>query len=62
MSKIADGYLYTESHEWVKVVDELTVLVGVTDYAQAELGAIVFVDLPEIGSTLKAHGELGAIE
>ncbi|HOP56726.1 MAG TPA: glycine cleavage system protein GcvH [Bacillota bacterium] len=62
MSKAADGYLYTESHEWVKPLDDKTVLVGITDYAQAQLGTVVFVDLPEAGKQLKMHEELGAVE
>ena len=41
--------MYTKSHEWVKTVDETTVVVGLTDYAQDALGDLVFVNLPEAG-------------
>jgi glycine cleavage system H protein len=40
---------YTESHEWVKFIDEKTVVVGLTDFAQDSLGGIVFVNMPEEG-------------
>lgn len=54
--------LFTESHEWVQVVDEATVLVGITDFAQKELGSVVFVDLPEAGSTVEKDEVFGAVE
>ena len=38
---------YSKDHEWVKTVDETTVLVGITDYAQSELGDLVFINLPQ---------------
>ena len=41
--------MYTKSHEWVKTVDDTTVMVGLTDYAQDALGDLVFVNLPEAG-------------
>lgn len=41
--------LYTKSHEWVRMTDDTTATVGITDYAQSELGDIVFVNLPEEG-------------
>jgi len=62
MAKIVEGFLYAESHEWVKVIDGDTVLVGITDFAQKELGSIVFVDLPEVGSKLLKGTEFGAVE
>lgn len=62
MAKIVEGLLYAESHEWVKVIDGDTVLVGITDFAQKELGSIVFVDLPEVGSSLSKGSEFGAVE
>jgi glycine cleavage system H protein len=54
-------YLYTEDHEWVRVADELCVL-GITDYAQQELGEVVYVDLPEAGQVFNAGDEIGSIE
>ncbi|MBU1144960.1 MAG: glycine cleavage system protein GcvH [Firmicutes bacterium] len=62
MSKIVEGLYYTKSHEWVKVVDKNIVLIGITDFAQAQLGNVVFVDLPEVGSKLVKEEEFGAVE
>ena len=47
MSKVLDGLRYAESHEWVKVEGEFG-YVGITDYAQHQLGNIVYVDMPEV--------------
>ncbi len=52
---------YTKEHEWVRVEGAVGT-VGITDYAQSELGDVVFVDLPEKGRTLAAGVELGTIE
>ena len=54
-------YLYSREHEWVRVEDDLCVL-GITEFAQQELGEVVFVELPEIGQVFDAHDELGTIE
>lgn len=54
-------YLYSEDHEWLRVEEDVCVL-GITDFAQDELGEIVYVDLPEVGDSLSAHDELGSIE
>lgn len=48
-----DDIKYTKSHEWVKYVDESTVLVGLSDFAQSELGDLVFINLPEVGDTVE---------
>lgn len=61
MSKIVAGLLYSESHEWVKV-DGNIAIVGVSDYAQSELGDITYVDMPSQGDTVSAGEELGALE
>jgi len=53
---------YTKDHEWVKLVDDKTALVGITDYAQRELGDIVFVDVPTVGKTLNAEDTFGTVE
>lgn len=53
---------YTKSHEWVKQEDDGTVLVGLTDYAQGELGDLVFVNLPEEGDELVAGEPFGDVE
>jgi glycine cleavage system H protein len=62
MSKIVKGLYYSESHEWVKVLEDGNVLIGITDFAQGQLGNIVFVDLPEEGSRLEFGEEFGAVE
>ena len=61
MSKIIPGLLYSESHEWVKV-DGGAAIIGVTDYAQSELGDITYVDMPQKGDEVTKEGELGALE
>ncbi|MAZ49213.1 MAG: glycine cleavage system protein H [Halobacteriovoraceae bacterium] len=61
MSKIIDGYLYTEEHEWIHVEGE-TATIGITDFAQSSLGDIVFVELPEEGEELEAGNSFGVVE
>ncbi|MBQ9878197.1 MAG: glycine cleavage system protein GcvH [Bacteroidales bacterium] len=61
MSKIIDGLYYSESHEWVKVEGDIAV-VGVTDYAQAEMGDITYVDAPAEGDEFDKGEEFGALE
>ncbi len=56
-----DEYLYSKEHEWVHVEGETCVL-GVTDFAQHQLGDVVFVELPEVGQTFEADDEIGSIE
>lgn len=53
---------YTEEHEWIKPIDEQTALVGITDFAQGELGDIVYVDIPTVGKALNAGDVFGTIE
>lgn len=55
------GLLYSKEHEWVKM-DGATATVGITDYAQASLGDIVFVELPRVGATLQQFGNIGVVE
>ena len=54
-------YLYSEEHEWLQVEDDVCVL-GITEFAQSELGEVVFVDLPETGQTFDAGDEIGTVE
>lgn len=61
MSKILEGLKYSESHEWVKVEGNVAI-VGVSDFAQAEMGDITYVDLPEEGDDVLAGEEFGALE
>lgn len=53
--------LYSEEHEWVKKEDD-KVRIGITDFAQDELGDIVFVELPEVGDELEADEPFGSVE
>jgi len=59
--KFPDDVRYAESHEWARVEAD-TVKVGITDYAQDQLGDIVFVELPEVGDTLGKGEEFGTVE
>jgi glycine cleavage system H protein len=63
MSKVPPGLHYTEEHEYLKPTEEDTeFLVGVTDYAQGELGDVVFVELPEVGARFGKMEPFGTIE
>lgn len=53
---------YTKEHEWIKLVDGNTAIVGITDFAQKELGDIVYVDIPAIGKALNADEVFGTVE
>ena len=55
------SYRYTKEHEWVSV-EGASGTIGITDYAQAELGDVVFVELPKVGAQLKAGQSLGTVE
>ena len=61
MSKIIEGLKYSESHEWVKVEGGVAVI-GVTDFAQKEMGDITYVDLPDVDDEVEAGEEFGALE
>jgi glycine cleavage system H protein len=54
-------FRYTKDHEWIKVEGNEAVI-GVSDFAQKQLGDIIFVELPEVGKTLEAHQTVGVIE
>jgi glycine cleavage system H protein len=54
-------YRYTKEHEWVAVKNDVGTI-GITDYAQHELGDVVFVELPKVGAKLKAGEPLGTVE
>lgn len=63
MPKIPDDLHYTEEHEYVKQTDDRGVVqVGITDYAQGELGDVVYVDLPKVGSKFARMDVFGTIE
>ena len=61
MSKIIEGLLYSDSHEWVKVEGDVAVI-GVSDFAQAEMGDITYVDMPEVDDELTKGDDFGALE
>ncbi len=58
---LPENLYYTESHEWISVQDDIATI-GITDFAQSELGDIVFVELPEVGSKVSADEPCGSIE
>lgn len=62
MSDIPSELKYSKSHEWLRRSDDGTVVVGITDHAQDALGDIVFIDLPELETEVKAGEEFGVIE
>ena len=61
MAKTVEGLYYSESHEWVKV-DGNVAIVGITDFAQHEMGDLSYVDMPEVDDELEAGDEFGAVE
>ena len=63
MANIPDDLLYTPDHEYVKKTgDPAVAIIGITDYAQGELGDVVFINLPKIGEKFAAHAVFGTIE
>ena len=63
MADIPNDLSYTADHEYVKsTADSAVVIVGITDFAQGELGDVVYVELPKVGDALDAHGTFGTIE
>ena len=61
MASVKEGLLYSESHEWVKVEGDIAVI-GVSDFAQAEMGDITYVDLPSEGDEFSKGEDFGALE
>jgi len=62
MSKVPFELKYTNTHEWIRLEDDGSVAIGITDHAQAALGDIVFLELPEAGRTLAAGESCAVIE
>ena len=56
-----DNYQYSKEHEWISVADGVATL-GITHFAQEELGEVVYLELPEVGDTFSAGDEIGTIE
>ncbi|MFL2854934.1 MAG: glycine cleavage system protein GcvH [Pseudohongiellaceae bacterium] len=62
MSDIPDDLRYASTHEWIRINDDGTASVGISDHAQDALGDIVFVELPEPGSSVNAKDEVAVVE
>ena len=62
MSNAPAGLRYAKSHEWLKLEGDGTATIGITDYAQASLGDITYVQLPKVGAALKQGGQFGVVE
>ena len=58
---IPSDLLFTKDHEWIKIENDIAT-VGITDYAQGELGDIIFIELPKIGDSVKLKDSIGTIE
>ena len=62
MSDLPQGLSYVSSHEWIRNEGDGIVTIGVTDFAQEQLGDVVFVELPDVGAELVSEDEFGVIE
>jgi len=62
MTELPGDLLFTEEHEWLRREDDGSVTVGITDHAQAALGDLVYVELPEIGAELDSGGDMAVVE
>jgi len=62
VSEIPPDLLYTEDHEYVKAAGDGVVAIGITDYAQGELGDVVYVELPKVGASFNKHDVFGTVE
>jgi glycine cleavage system H protein len=62
MTELPGDLLYTEEHEWLRREDDGSVTVGITEHAQAALGDLVYVELPEIGAELDSGGDMAVVE
>lgn len=62
MSQVPSDLKYAKSHEWVRLEADGTATVGISDYAQSSLGDITFVQLPKVGTALKAGESFGVVE
>jgi glycine cleavage system H protein len=62
MSEVPSELRYTKSHEWIRSMDDGHIEVGITDHAQEMLGDMVFIELPEVGSTVSAGDDCAVVE
>jgi glycine cleavage system H protein len=57
-----DNLRYTKDHEWIKMIDETTAVAGITDFAQGELGDIVYIEVETVGKAMSANEVFGTVE
>lgn len=62
MSEVLDNFLYTKDHEWLRLDDDGSITVGISDHAQEALGELVFVEVPEVGDSLSAGDACAVVE
>ncbi len=62
MSNIPENLKYTKEHEWIRVKDNDTAIIGITDYAQENLGDVTFVELPEVDQSFDIGESFGVVE
>ena len=62
MSELPGDLLYTNDHEWLRREDDGGVTIGITDHAQAALGDLVYVELPEVGQDVQSGGDMAVVE
>ncbi len=62
MNDLPGDLYYTNEHEWLRKEEDGSITVGITDYAQAALGDLVYVEIPEIGQNINAGGEMAVVE
>jgi glycine cleavage system H protein len=60
--KLLQDLKYSSDHEWVKVIDSETVYIGITDFAQDQLGEVLFVEMPEVGDEISIGEDFGVVE
>lgn len=62
MSSVPEDLLYTKDHEWVRLHEDGTATIGITDYAQESLGDITFIEFPEAGASFQSGDTFGVVE
>jgi len=62
MSEVPDNFMYTKDHEWLRLNDDGSITVGISDHAQEALGELVFVEVPEVGDSLSAGDACAVVE
>lgn len=62
MSELPGDLVYTREHEWLRKEEDGSLTIGITDHAQAALGDLVYVELPEVGQSVESGGEMAVVE